>query len=284
MSSAKTSSAKTSSAKSEKWDPSVMTVNVDEATLHANIAASLKRPLPQLASYAPNSQHIAIVGGGWSLEDTVNELRSLYHAPNGVKIVALNGAGRWLYERNLRPSMQIVLDAREENAAFLAEPVPGCKYFLASQCHAAVFEACEGRDVTVFHVAGEADAAMNKLFDDHYLGRWTRVPTAGTVGMVAIMLCRLLGFRFQHLFGVDSCYRPDGKHHAYDQPLNDGEGAILFRLAGDEREFLCSAWQASQVPTFIDMIRAWGSQVELEIHGDGLLAHILATFAHGDPS
>lgn len=258
------------------WDPSVMKLNVPEEQVADHIAANIKRPLKQMAIYAPNDQHIAIVGGGWSLEETLDELRDLYHA-KGVKIVALNGAGRWLYERNLKPSMQIILDARPENAEFVREPIPGCQYFIASQAHPDVFEAVAGRDVTIFHVVAEEDAETKAVLDEHYLGRWSQVPTAGTVGMVAIMMCRLLGFRFQHMFGVDSCYAPDGRHHSFAQPINDGEGAADFEYAG--KTFLCSAWQASQALTFVNLIKAWGSQVQLQIHGEGLLAFIIKSLS-----
>jgi hypothetical protein len=116
-----------------------------------------------------------------------------------------------------------------------------------------------------------------KILLKHYGGRFQFCPGAGTVGNCAILLCRMLGFRFQHLFGFDSCYAPDGRHHAYPQPLNDKEGSRMFWLAG--REFRCSAWQASAAGSFYDMIRAHKDMVSLSIHGDGVLAHMMKTGA-----
>jgi hypothetical protein len=134
---------------------------------------------------------------------------------------------------------------------------------------------CEDRDSYVFHVVSTDDELERKRLDRHYDKRWAEVPTAGTVGVVAILLCRMLGFRFQHLFGVDSCY-PDDKseyHHAYPQAWNDAEGCADFWVAG--RNFRCSAWQAAQVKNFVDLIKVYGNEVSLSIHGDGVLAHIL---------
>lgn len=269
----------------DKWDRGVMRVNQAHWMIRKNIRQNIRRHLPQLTQHVPQPrQHIAIVGGGWSLKDpdTFEELRQLYF--EGVKLVALNGAGRWLMERNMRPSIQICMDSRPQNIEFLKDPIPRCKYLLASQCDPAMFDICEDRDVTMFHLWTEdaKDARrpdpINKRLDAYYNGRWTKVPTAGTAGIVAPIICRMLGFEFQHVFGVDSCNAPDGSHHAYDQHWNDGDGGAPFSTS-DGRVFNCSAWQASQAQTFIDMIGVFGNQIQISVHGDGLIAHLIKTAA-----
>lgn len=256
------------------WDRSKMKLNVSHETIHRNIETNIRRHLPQLALHDESPEHIALVGGGWSLDQTFEELRALYF--RGVKLVALNGAANWLMARNLRPSMHIIMDAKPENAAFVQAPIPHCKYFLASQCDPSVFDACEGRDVRVFHVISTDGEEEREVLDKYYNRRWHIVPGAGTVGMVGLMMCRMLGFRFQHLFGIDSCSEPEtGAHHAYDQPWNNDDGARWFWCAG--RKFLCSGMQASQVGNFVDIVSAHGDKLELKVHGPGILAHILET-------
>lgn len=259
----------------KKWDSSVMKLNVPSELILENININIRKQLPQHQPYETQSQHVAIVGGGWSLTDTFEELRELYF--NGVKLIALNGSANWLMERNLRPSIHIVMDARPENLPFIEKPIPNCKYFLASQCHPSLVDACEGRDVRLFHVISSEAEKERELLDTFYMKHWHQVPGAGTVGIVALMLVRMLGFRFQHLFGIDSCYAPDGQHHAYPQNLNDGEGSAIFWCAG--RKFRCSAWQASQAENFRKVIAAHGEHLQLSIHGDGVLAHMLRTGA-----
>lgn len=258
-----------------RWDTSVMKLNVKSDVILQNIALNIRRQLPQHAPHEESPEHIAIVGGGWSLADTVDELRQLYF--DGVKIVALNGAANWLMERNLKPSVHIVMDARPENRPFVEHPVPRCKYFLASQCDAGLFEACEGRDVRIFHVISSEAEEERKILDEFYNKRWVQVPGAGTVGIVALLLMRSLGFKFQHLFGIDSCYAPDGRHHSFPQPLNDGEGSAIFWCAG--KKFRCSAWQASQAQNFVSVVQHHGKLLNLSVHGDGLLSHIIRTGA-----
>jgi hypothetical protein len=168
-----------------------------------------------------------------------------------------------------------MVDARPENVAFVSEPIPQCKYFLASQCHPVVFDACADRDTTIYHVISTNGEAERDRLNFHYGEKhWQEVPSSGTVGIIAIVLCRMLGFRFQHIFGMDSCYSPGGdRHHAYPQALNDAEGAGEFVVAG--RSFLCSAWQASQIGEFTDLLRYYGDEVCLDFHGDGAIAHLL---------
>lgn len=260
-----------------KWDNARMKLNVDPSIIPDHIRANVKRFLPQLSPHQPNTVHIALVGGGWSLNDpeVYEELRAVYFL--GTKLVALNGAANWLMERNLRPSLHLVMDAREANLPFVEKAVPGCKYMLASQCHPKMFDACEGRDVTIFHVISGNSEEETQILDDHYMKRWMVVPGAGTIGIVGIMLCRILGFRFQHMFGIDSCYAPDGRHHAYEQKINDDEGSAPFWCAG--RKFRCSAWQASQANNFLQVIKHHGQELQISVHGDGVLAHMVRTGA-----
>jgi hypothetical protein len=265
----------------DKWDRSVMRINQSEEVVLRNMRDNIARQLPQLTFMEGQpSQHLAIVGGGWSLNDpkVFQELREVYF--EGAKLVALNGAGNWLMERNMRPSLQFVLDSRPENIEFIREPIPNCRYLLASQCDPSLFELCKDRDTTIFHLWNGADETypVHKVLDEYYNKRWTHVPTAGTVGIVAPMALRILGFSFFHLFGIDSCYAPDKvTHHAYPQALNDSEGSVPFESNG--RVFNCSAWQASQAQTFIEMVGVYGDTMQFSVHGDGLIAHMLTEAA-----
>jgi hypothetical protein len=141
-------------------------INTDPTIIRDQIYANIRRQLPQAKPHALNGQEVAIVGGGPSLLSTFDELREL--AFRGVKLVALNNAAAWLLERNLRPSMHILLDARASNARFITPPIPQCKYFVASQCHPDLFDAVDGRDVTIWHAVSEEDEPVLKDWYDGY--------------------------------------------------------------------------------------------------------------------
>lgn len=275
-----------------KWDNSVMRLNVPDENIKRNIEINIRRGLPQVHTLMPQPVELAIVGGGWSLNDTESELRDLLfqgRVPGNipVKVVALNGAGNWLVERNIYPSAHYIMDARESSVEFLAHKTPGCRYLIASQCDPAIFDALEGEDVHIFHVlSGSSDKGkdgkqkqeddLKVLLDRYYNKRWQEIPGAGTIGIVSLPLSSVLGFSKFHLFGIDSCY-PDGDryHHAYPQPVNDGETVAKFWCAG--REFRCSPWQASQANNFMEVTKALGEHLQIAIYGDGLLAHMVAT-------
>jgi hypothetical protein len=255
-------------------------INTDPAIIRDQIYANIRRQLPQAKPHALNGQEVAIVGGGPSLLSTFNELREL--AFRGVKLVALNNAAAWLLERNLRPSMHILLDARASNARFITPPIPQCKYFVASQCHPDLFDAVDGRDVTIWHAVSEEDEPVLK---DWYDGYYHIVGGGTTVALRALALLRMCGFFRMHLFGVDSCVSPVG-HHAYPQPENDTDAVVRVYLVPTDpvtgekrfdlkRGFDCTSWHLKQAEEFETTIRAMGDAFQLQVHGDGLLATML---------
>jgi hypothetical protein len=253
------------------------TINTDDATIATQIAHSIRLGYPQVKPQPVQPARVCLVGGGPSLEHTVDELRQLYF--EGAKIVTVNGSYQWCIERNFFPSAQIVLDARASNARFVDPAVPRCQYIIASQCHPDTWATVQGRDnVWIWHAAGP-DSVHKPLLDAYYLGNWTQSPGGTTVIMRALTLLRVLGYVRMDLFGVDSCVM-GGKHHAYAQPENDGDAIHPFTLAPPDRPelartFLCTAWHAKQLECFLQTIRLYGDSLLLNVNGDGLLAHAL---------
>ena len=74
-----------------------------------------------------------------------------------------------------------------------------------------------------------------------------------------------------HCLECDSCLDNE-IHHAYEQTENDGDAVLPVNVGGEI--FYCNPWMISQAQEFIDLIRALGEEIELEIYG-GLLQHIL---------
>lgn len=250
-------------------------LNTRKDVILANVAANIRRGFPQVWPHGLTDQHVCIVGGGWSLTNTFDELRELYWS--GAKIVACNGAAKWLTDRNIRPSAVVVLDARETNLRFVEQDIPDCKFFLASQCHPSLFDAVKGRDSYIFHVCATDSLEEKKVLDDYYVEQWQAVSGTCCVGFRALCLFRTLGFQLYHLFGIDSCYAPNGRHHAYLQPENDDEQKL--EVACGDRNFEVSSWQLSQAIHFVELLKHMGDQFWLDVHGDGLIAHMIATGA-----
>lgn len=258
-------------------------LNTSDDQILRNIEHSIRLGYPQ---YRPLDRtmvpRVCIVGGGPSLESTLPELRELYFS--GAFIVTVNGAYQWCIERNIRPSAQIVLDARPENARFVQPAVPKCLYLIASQCAPETWAQVEGRpDVWIWHAVNDANSAVRPVLDRYYGDRWYPTPGGTTVVMRAITLLQGLGYFKFDLFGVDSCYM-DGKGHAYHQPENEADKAFAFDVSPSghpelKRTFLCAPWHAKQLECFLQLIRLNGDQFVLKVHGGGMLAYALEVSA-----
>lgn len=242
-------------------------LNTAAEVMVAQAARNLERDLPLFIEQEAHPAHVCIVGGAPSLADTLPALR--FQQGRGHLVAALNGTHDWLIDRGLVPDIHIMLDARRENVEFVRKPRRGITYMMAAQCHPEVFDALAGQDVLVW----VADVpGMRELADcvEKPLGL---IGGGSTVGLKAMALFYLWGFRSMALFGLDSCYRDDN-HHAYAQSLNDGERRIDSIIHG--RRFHCAPWMLAQADDFdADARRLIGLGVTLKAYGSGLIQTLL---------
>ena len=245
-------------------------LNTPEEQTRENVKHNISQGWTQVVPHVANDMEVMILGGGPSLtehEDQIKQMRK-----DGVKLVTLNGAYNWALEKGLVPSAQIMVDARAFNKRFVEPVVDDCKYLIASQCDPVVFEGLPRERTYIWHTITET---IEDLLKAQYPDGWYPIPGGSSVLLRAVPLLRMLGFKKFHLFGCDSCVM-NGEHHAYAQPENDAM-AIPVTVGG--RVFWCHAWMASQAQEMMSLIRVLGEEIELEIYGDGLLAHILKTGA-----
>lgn len=261
--------------------------NIDDETMRAHIEHAIRCGFPQVGREREKPQVVALVGSGPSLNDTAEDLRRLIF--EGALLITLNGAYHWCIERNLQPRAQIVLDGRESNARFVVPAIPRCNYYLASQCHPNVWKAVEGREnVFVFHAVTNSGTYAEVLDAFYGQGHWLPVTGGTTVATRAIGLLRSGGYMRFHLFGVDSCWKGD-EHHALDQPENasDKRLAVTVNPTGRKdlaRTFACAPWHLKQAEDFMQFLRFNGHAFRLNVHGDGLLAHVLTSMAQSADS
>jgi hypothetical protein len=258
-----------------------VSMNTSNEEIIGNVRENIRRGLPQAKPYSPQDTRVCIVGGGWSLNDTLEELRDLYWG--GARLVAVNGSAKWLIEHNMKPSALVILDAREQNLHFLTDleglsPPEDLKYFFASQCHPSLFDHVKDRDSYIWHCWSTGTEEEKEVLDRYYSKKWIAVPGTTCVGFRSVCLFSTLGYRYFDIFGVDSCYRGEtSEHHAYAQPENDGEITTEIKCGG--RSFHVSGWQFVQACYFQDMVRLYGDNFFLSVHGDGLIAHMMKTGA-----
>jgi hypothetical protein len=145
-------------------------------------------------------------------------------------------------------------------------------HILASQCHPAVFPAA-GPQALVFHpnipgIERSINAAGRPV---HLIGG------GSTVGLQAMVIAYVLGYRRIHLAGMDGSYR-DGEGHAYAQSLNDGERTIEVIVGG--QTFKAAPWMAQQAEEFQVVAAELANMgCEIVIGGDGLLPAVARELA-----
>ena len=247
-------------------------LNVTDEQIRANVQANCSAGWQQVQPHETNDMEVMMVGGGPSLveyEETIKQMRA-----EGKKLITLNGSYNWALDHGLMPSAQIIVDARAFNARFTKPVIEECKYLISSQCDPSVLEGLPKDRTYLWHTSV---ATIEDILKAHYEAWWP-VPSCSTVLLTGILLLRMLGFKRFHLFGCDSCLSEEKRHHAYSQPENDSELVVPVTVTGG-RVFWCHPWMIGQAQSFIDMIKFLGEEIELEVYGDGLLAHILKTGA-----
>jgi len=240
-------------------------LNVPVENMLTNARRNLARDLPMFVP-GRKSEEVCIVGGGPSLSATLPNLRMRYN--RGATIWALNGAMDWLQEHHLTPDAMVLLDARPEMVGMLRNLHKKTIYYVAAQCDPAVFDALSGYEVRMWVGYCPGIEAVASEFPQKPI---VIVGGGNTVGLKALCMASLCQFQRIHLFGFDSCYGES--HHAYPQPLNDGEKTMGFKAAG--RSFTAAGWMARQAQDFvIDYRNATAAGAKVTVHGDGLIPHI----------
>jgi hypothetical protein len=236
--------------------------NPDDVVL-GQIKQNMRRGFPRLSLL-----RAVVVGGGPSLAEHVDEIRNRRRA--GWHVFALNATHDWLIERGIVPTHHVLYDSREFMADMVKNWRSDVHYLVSSQCHPSVFDELEATPmVTMFH-ANNYPAALD-LFREkepgvHVLG------DAITVGIQAMNIMVMLGYRAVELYGYDSSWR-DGQRHAYAQHANADQQPRTFTFKG--KEYKTSGAMAAQAESFVRNYQMWKAHgIAFNVVGDGLLPNM----------
>lgn len=239
--------------------------NTEEDQLIRNIEYSTKLGLAEISVHEAHADHAVIVGGGPSVRGFVDELK--WRKAQGQKIFALNNSHAWLKSQGIQPDFHIMLDARPENASFVPDDETVCYY--SSQCDKAVFDK-------------KAPILWNHVNATSLVDGGVFIGGGSTVGLNAMALAAVLGYREMHLYGFDSSY-DDDRHHAYEQALNDAERTITVTVGTEH--FHTAPWMAEQASQFVDLVPQLISMgCVVTVHGEGLLPYMAAHYSAPPPT
>lgn len=222
------------------------------------VKSALERGLPHITWQAPLDVPALLIGGGPSLLESVQTIK--LGQSHGI-LFALNGAARFLNEHGILPHYQVMLDAREKNVGLIGEAIV---YLVSSQCHPSVFDALEGKHVRVFHLG----SAQGMVEPEAVIGG------CHTVGLTAMNLAHVMGYRELHLFGYDSS--ASDSMHAYPQETTSKESSFFDVEIEDRNGVIVTyttnavmAKQAEMFPEVAKVLTDDGSTIR--VHGRGLL-------------
>lgn len=247
------------------------TLRPEEAIILRHVHHNIRLGVPQVRFHLQQQTPVAFCAGGPSLLDHLDVIRRLQM--EGAEVVCVGNAANTVRGAGIKVNGHIMLDGAGRNRDFVLAKDQDCRYFVASQCDPAVFEALrDHQHVYIWHCGGLAEEW--EILRKHYgPDGYFIVPGGSYVSLRAITLLRILGYRWLHVFGLDSCLRED-EHHAYAQPNADGQRAVRVNVA--DRDFLATGWMLDQAEQFIDSIKAGRfGNAELAVHGDGLIAHMI---------
>jgi hypothetical protein len=247
-------------------------VNTEIETVREHIRQNAKKDYQLVQPYPLQDTEVMMLCGGPSLNDYTDEIIEL--RAKGMPMITTNGTYNWAIMNGMKPSMQLIIDAREFNKRFVKPVIDDCKYVIASQCHPEVFKDLPVDRTYAWHVTLTEE--VNDLLDELY-DVWFPCPGGSTVTLRGLCLLRMLGFNKIHMYGFDSCYR-DKDHHAYEQLENDYKSSTIPVSCGG-RVFWCDAWMYSQAHEFMRLVGSLGDEFNLNVKGDGLIAHIIKTGA-----
>lgn len=246
--------------------------NVSDETLGENIRAAMKRKLPIVNFKRKHDGVALLVGGGPSLMGDIETIRTLQ--ADGAKIFALNGAAKWLATKGIIADALILMDARPHNFRFVEECPKETVLYLATQCPPEVFNSAEGREVITWHAPTGGMSGVTETRKAAFICGGT------SVGIRAIHLVCVLGYRTLHLFGYDSSYAGN-EAHAYQQVENESDRLVECFVAG--MRFVSTPWMIRQADDFRDVAYLLAKHgVDTHVHGGGLLPMIAHEMANHD--
>ncbi len=162
-------------------------------------------PLRFSPSEVLRDEPIAVVCYGPSLNDTWEQVKGFQY------IISCSGAHKFLIERGIVPTWHVDVDPRKHKIPLIGEPHKDVEYLIAATCHPDYFTMLKdgGFTVKLWHIFDPSDASLREL----PAGEWA-VTGGCSVGLRALTMARLLGFRNQHIFGMDGNQGKSGKHAA----------------------------------------------------------------------
>lgn len=248
--------------------PMLVVCNTSDADLERNIRHSSSTYTDWLRASDAHDGVAVLIGGGGSIEDDVDKIKSLVQ--DGATVFAMNAASKWARSKGIRVHYQVIADAKEETSTLVDQWA--YKHLFASQCHRKTLEAVD--HPILWHLEiGDVEQYFPP--DRVKRGGYVLIGGGASVGNSATCVAYAMGFRELHIFGYDSCHHND-KSHVYPQPMNDRIPTVPVKWGG--RVFRSSVAMKAQAEKFQLTAQALKQAgCDIHVYGDGLLQSMYHT-------
>jgi len=171
----------------------------------AHMLSAMARPLPRLERRPIDELailHVACYGP--SLNHTWRELRH--------PIISMSGATKFLADRGIIPDYHIDMDPRKHKVMTSLPPVKGVTYLVSSVCVPAYFDALQDEQVILWHtVSSNWDDDMTWIAQHGDQDQLVIHP-GSTIGLAAVHVGGVMGYRKFHIHGMDASFEADQRH------------------------------------------------------------------------
>lgn len=236
--------------------PFPMKCAVDERTRQSQMAVCLRYCFPrlQLPSFIDDFASCSIACYGPSLADTYMRMTR--------PIISMSGSHDFLISRGIVPDYHVDMDPRPHKVQHIIKPHKDVRYLMASVCHPFTWSILKHAHVEVFHVVSGANTY--RWLQQHDPGG-VLIVAGSSMGLGAMHVGGMLGFRHFEVHGMDGSYR--GKYRHAGAHYGHKQKPIPIRAGGKE-------WNTSKIMhnsniELFNMLNLWPFFVVL--HGDGLL-------------
>lgn len=179
------------------------------------MALNIQRVPGRVEPREPIHETVAVVCFGPSLKDTWEKIKEY------KTIISCSGSHKFLLDRGIVPTYHIEVDPREHKIGLMGAPHPDVEYLLASCVSPKLIDHLKGHKIKLWHVyaTGERGETFPEIFPR---GEWA-VTGGSSVGLRAMTIARFLGYKSQHVFGMDGSFPKAGddktiSRHAADHP------------------------------------------------------------------
>lgn len=209
---------------------------------------------PSIQLHPLRDERIAIVGYGPSLRDTWQDIKT--------PCMTVSGAHDFLCGKGVIPTYHAECDGRDHKVKHLERPNGETEYLISTLVHPKIWEQLEGCRVTTWH------NAMGRHVVD-WIGEndpgTIMVAGGSVVGMSAIHLAGVLGYRKFDLYGMDGNLDGEIRHAGahYGPPQR-----IVLRQVGEK--WWRTTPQMSNAADELGWLIRDHPELDIRIHGDSM--------------